>query len=1287
MEATSLDDSSIAKVSIMKTKKKSLFAWFGRTVAVGLVPLMMVGCATDSSNNDKDDTTTTNIDLTYSTEPISGQSIVGSSVIKVTFSKPVTGFTVDSDSTDTSYGSVYLTRDDGSYVPMTFTQSGSSYILDPTSDLVTGNYNLVIGFGGVIKDTVDGAAAQMTTTVVRVDDALNTMTTNLTASLNALAGLSVGDATAIVTKATQGASVVANNVGAVVPAAMEAAFDQIAATAAITDPTAAMSTVVSTLMSMVAASSDNLDAEGRKIARIGDTNGFTTLLNEISLVFTRQAVAGNITVALMDDLVAAVQDNLRNAGASSDQVTTYSQTFSSSLSQSLNSVTDSTFDSTPYVAAVNSSVSTATSAQAISLKTDIENSGGGAGDDTFYATNTTLQAGDQLTGGAGTDTLVINASTAGTLAGFIMTGVERVSATNYAGALVVNLGASTDVTSVSATGTQDVTFTDVSNIVGLTAKGTTDVTVTYQASVVSGTADSQEITVDAFGSTTEGDITIAGVETVSITASGSASTIDDLTLAAAKTLNINASANLTVDSALSGTAAALTSIDASASTGKISLKTEDDGTKSIKLGSGDDTLQRNVNSADDTVDAGAGTDTLAVTTGANATSAKLANYSNFEKLSMVGNGTNGDVTLTLTNVSWITEIIHANADNETTTYNGVGAGVPLTITKGDNASVSGFSEDAVVFDLATDTTKDNVSVKIGPASGTTAVTLASLTLNDFETINIESTGANNSIDNITSSDATKMVVTGDKNLAVLQFPSTSNLKTIDASAMTGAIRLSAAPTTTMTLIGGAGSDNLTGGTSTDNITGGAGNDTIAGNGGNDVIAGGDGDDTITLGTLTDKTVNVTGGAGNDSVDIGDVDNLTSTDIVDGGAGTDTLILTARGDLSSTAAINNLLGLDGFEAVQLGKTGSEVSGLFLLGSASMAKFGSDISITSKNTSGTVTLDARNVLSSNEKVTFKTASTANDNHTYVIGNGVDTVDFSTMATTTATDAQNQIVVPETFYLSSSDSFVGYSGEGDNVTFIDNETALTSPLTISAAQLETFTGFETISVEANATTKYSFTVSDAAAAANVRSSNNRFDIIAGPGNSATLSVDGSAVTTVGLKLLGGGGNDSLTGGAESDNLTGGLGDNTLVGGAGNDIFHITGKSDNATRIDTITDFNAGTSTTSVDKLVFDNATLSGFGLNSAWDNKTTSDNGTISVVAQIVVITGQSYANAAALGANSLGINQDNSSIYFYQDTLGNVRVAAVGATVADLVKITNYSISTLNSVLNAGDIDIQ
>jgi len=367
MEATSLDDSSIAKVSIMKTKKKSLFAWFGRTVAVGLVPLMMVGCATDSNNNDKDDTITTNIDLTYSTEPTTGQSIVGSSVIKVTFSKTVTGFTVDSDSTDTSYGSVYLTRDDGSYVPMTFTQSGSSYILDPTVDLVTGNYNLVVGFGGSIKDA-DGAAATMTTTAIRVEDALNTMQTNLTADLGTVTGLTAAEATSIVTAATTKASAGNNNLSSVIPAALEGALDEIAASATITVKTEAKQKVIESLLALVS-DATTLDAEGRKIARITDTTGFDTLLSSISDILAKQAAANKVAATEMDDLVSSVQVSLAKAGASPDQVTTYSQSFSTKLSTAINSITTTGFDTTAYLASVNNSTGVTSTAQSINLET------------------------------------------------------------------------------------------------------------------------------------------------------------------------------------------------------------------------------------------------------------------------------------------------------------------------------------------------------------------------------------------------------------------------------------------------------------------------------------------------------------------------------------------------------------------------------------------------------------------------------------------------------------------------------------------------------------------------------------------------------------------------------------------------------------------------------------------------------------------------------------------------------------------------------------------------------
>jgi Ca2+-binding RTX toxin-like protein len=55
----------------------------------------------------------------------------------------------------------------------------------------------------------------------------------------------------------------------------------------------------------------------------------------------------------------------------------------------------------------------------------------------------------------------------------------------------------------------------------------------------------------------------------------------------------------------------------------------------------------------------------------------------------------------------------------------------------------------------------------------------------------------------------------------------------------------------------------------------------------------------------------------------------------------------------------------------------------------------------------------------------------------------------------------------------------------------------------------------------------------------------------------VDASQAT-IGLVLLGGAGNDTLTGGSADDYLSGGLGDDTLAGGAGNDSFAPEGGTD---------------------------------------------------------------------------------------------------------------------------------
>lgn len=95
------------------------------------------------------------------------------------------------------------------------------------------------------------------------------------------------------------------------------------------------------------------------------------------------------------------------------------------------------------------------------------------------------------------------------------------------------------------------------------------------------------------------------------------------------------------------------------------------------------------------------------------------------------------------------------------------------------------------------------------------------------------------------------------------------------------------------VIGGTGADNIFGSTSGDTLSGGggndvvnggAGNDTLNGDAGADTVSGGAGDDTINGGAGTDE---LTGGAGADTFTIASVDGDTITDFV---SGTDVLNL-------------------------------------------------------------------------------------------------------------------------------------------------------------------------------------------------------------------------------------------------------------------------------------------------------------------------------------------------------------------------------------------------------------
>jgi Ca2+-binding RTX toxin-like protein len=90
---------------------------------------------------------------------------------------------------------------------------------------------------------------------------------------------------------------------------------------------------------------------------------------------------------------------------------------------------------------------------------------------------------------------------------------------------------------------------------------------------------------------------------------------------------------------------------------------------------------------------------------------------------------------------------------------------------------------------------------------------------------------------------------------------------------------------------------------------------------------------------------------------------------------------------------------------------------------------------------------------------------------------------------------------------------------------------------------------------------------------------DLMRGFGG-ADVMAGGAASDVIG----GAAGKDTLDGGGGSDSLTGGGGRDVMTGGAGSDTFIFLSSSDSgntSTTRDVVTDFNAGTSSTTVDKI----------------------------------------------------------------------------------------------------------
>ncbi len=233
----------------------------------------------------------------------------------------------------------------------------------------------------------------------------------------------------------------------------------------------------------------------------------------------------------------------------------------------------------------------------------------------------------------------------------------------------------------------------------------------------------------------------------------------------------------------------------------------------------------------------------------------------------------------------------------------------------------------------------------------------------------------------------------------------------------------------------------------------------------------------------------------------------------------------------------------------------------------------------------------------------------------------------------------------------------------------------------------------------------------------------------SSTLVELDASAMTgaitmtgtinngTISVTIKSGSGNDRLLGDITADTLSGGAGNDTLIGGegadnvttgSGGDTVSLDNSATTTATIDTVTDFDAGTSSSTVDKIELDLSEAEGLTVatdlvdtsanstvgNGALTYATLSSDGATVANADIVGLIGDYADAAAALAAKASwtivygATLADNDAFYVAYTSGSDVRIAIVveiGAnansdtidSVTDLLILQNVTLSNLNS----------
>lgn len=691
-------------------------------------------------------------------------------------------------------------------------------------------------------------------------------------------------------------------------------------------------------------------------------------------------------------------------------------------------------------------------AQTFTLTTGVDSRTGGTGNDTFTAPEATLTGGDSLDGGTGTDTLYIVDDTSFALAvGTSIKGIENVT---------VTAGTTVAIDTTVAAFNSGVTGTVTTSSLG-------------GASVTAGAADISvtETSVTA----ADGNVTILGGKAVTVGLSGTTNDGD-------------AGAEIVIGSAAKAATGAV--IVTSAFTGT----NGQDAADIAVVGGTTVTVTESLSNAVNTTNTHG---TVGVTGTATTTSVTVTQDTAAAAAAAVVGKINGGVTIADKNATsttlagTITAVTLNNYGNTTIDSNGLS-----TVNLSGTGGTLGITTDSRTTALATTLALNVNGLSYVNAGTNNAITVDS----DVTTLNITSSTAASTINNLTAAGATSVTVAGGAKLTLTDNTfgaATAITVTNTAGVVFGTTAIGAG----VTFTGGSGADSI-----------------ILANAFTKAITLGDGDDTVTYGGAAGTGGSVSAGNGSDTIvmtaaQAAAADNdatynskFTGFEVLElGASGANTIVLAGINGVNSvtTSAATGALVLDGFSSGGTLKLNADVNGGSYQANVANALFSAADSFTINLSKTGGVLAAGSV---------------------TVG-GVETVNITAAD---AASAGSAAVIHTATLVATAATTVNVSGNNG--------------LTLTNTGNTAITKFDASGVVANGTADTTTNLAVTFASANTTTTAN-VAIIGGAGADS---------------LTGNASKDTITGGAGADIVKGGLGQDTINVGNGHDVIRVVSDAD---------------------------------------------------------------------------------------------------------------------------------